>query len=467
LKRTSMAAMLLAVAAASPTFAGYTDINLTSFQSSNGAVPVPQLVLSGSTLYGATNSGDVGAASGSGGDGVVYSLPVTGGTPTILAAFSGADGAGPSSSPILSGSTLYGTTTQGGASSDGVIYSLPVGGGTPTVLASFNGPNGDLPIGTLTLSGSTLYGTTRRGGASFFPPAGNDGEVFSEPITGGSPTVLASFVGVNGAQPASGVIVSGSTLYGTTYQGGANNDGEVFSLPKTGGSPTVLASFNSTNGLFPIGGLLLSGTTLYGTTYEGGAYNDGEIFSLPVGGGTPSVLLSFNGVDGQDAGGPLIADASGNLYGTTALGGANGGGTAFEFNPTTLALTTLYSFNEIVSDNGFLGTSAQSLIFGPNGNLYGVTADGGDLVFTGGDQLPTGYGTVFELTVPEPTTVSLFAIGSTILFRRGSREKKSGCGSAPVAAATVAANLWFRGLFGDNSGRSACGGRSRRRGLLP
>ncbi len=75
--------------------------------------------------------------------------------------------------------------------------------------------------------------------------------------------------------------LSGNTLYGTTESGGANDYGTVFSVPLSGGSPTVLASFS--NIAFPEAGLTLSGNTLYGTTNGGGTYGDyGTVFSVPV-----------------------------------------------------------------------------------------------------------------------------------------------------------------------------------------
>ena len=146
---------------------------------------------------------------------------------------------------------------------------------TITTLASFNGANGESPVAGLTLSGSTLYGTTVDGGANGY------GEVFSVPVTGGTPTILASFNGRNGENPFADLTLSASTLYGTTYDGGY---GTVFSLPVTGGTPTVLASFGDSNGCSPYAGLILSsdGTTLYGTTLGGGTYNAGTVFSLSI-----------------------------------------------------------------------------------------------------------------------------------------------------------------------------------------
>ena len=55
-----------------------------------------------------------------------------------------------------------------------------------------------------------------------------------------------------------------------TTHGGANGDGTIFSIPVTGGTPTTLLSFNGTNGAYPEGSLTLSGSTLYGMTYQAG-----------------------------------------------------------------------------------------------------------------------------------------------------------------------------------------------------
>jgi uncharacterized repeat protein (TIGR03803 family) len=140
------------------------------------------------------------------------------------------------------GSTLYGADGGGGANGDGMVFSLPITGGAPTILASFNGNNGDIPNASLVVSGRTLYGTTQNGGASVY------GTVFSLPITGGAPTVLASFNEYNGASPNGPMVLSGGTLYGTSTNGGVYGGGAVFSVPVTGGTPTVLASFDGSSG---------------------------------------------------------------------------------------------------------------------------------------------------------------------------------------------------------------------------
>ena len=232
------------------------------------------------------------------------------------------------------------------------------------MLASFNyssSSNGAYPAASLTLSGSTLYGTTVEGGAHVY------GTVFSLPLSGGAPTVLASFNGSNGDGPEAGVTLSGNTLYGTTEEGGAYGDGTVFSVPLSGGSPTVLASFNGSNGKWPEAGVTLSGNTLYGTTEEGGAYGDGTVFSVPLSGGTPTVLASFNGSSNSSPCGGLTLSGN-NLYGTTACGGnlsmnsGFGDGTVFALNiaPATIALSGGTSATIIRSGTATLGMTVSN-----------------------------------------------------------------------------------------------------------
>jgi uncharacterized repeat protein (TIGR03803 family) len=148
--------------------AGGTPTILYSFDNTHGQNPEGDLLLVGSTFYGMTAIGGAHA------DGVIFSEPVTGGTPTILFSFDGAaHGSGPNGDLTLVGSTLYGMTLQGGANNDGVVFGIPMSGGTPTVLHTFGGADGANPNGSLTLAGLTLYGMTKNGGAN------NDGTVFA------------------------------------------------------------------------------------------------------------------------------------------------------------------------------------------------------------------------------------------------------------------------------------------------
>jgi uncharacterized repeat protein (TIGR03803 family) len=86
----------------------------------------------------------------------------------------------------------------------------------------------------------------------------------------------------------------------------------------------MLYSFTgSGDGALPWAGMIADASgNLYGTTYGGGADGQGTVFQLTPS-GTLNILHSFTGSDGTYPSGDLIADAAGNLYGTTALGGAN------------------------------------------------------------------------------------------------------------------------------------------------
>lgn len=81
---------------------------------------------------------------------------------------------------------------------------------------------------------------------------------------------------------------------------------------------------------------------LYGTTAAGGLNGHGVVFKLsPVAGGgwTETVLHRFAGFDGSSAFAGVILDSSGNLYGTTYIGGTpsacsgQGCGVVFQIRP--------------------------------------------------------------------------------------------------------------------------------------
>jgi uncharacterized repeat protein (TIGR03803 family) len=137
----------------------------------------------------------------------------------------------------------------------------------------------------------------------------------------------------NGEAPYSRLISDASgNLYGTTSAGGIYERGTVFELKriKNGWKPLLLYSFglDDTDGFYPYAGLVLDTKgNLYGTTVAGGANDLGTVFQLkPVGDEqwTEMIIYSFaGGSDGNGPYGDLVFDNKGDLYGTTAVGGAN------------------------------------------------------------------------------------------------------------------------------------------------
>ena len=84
---------------------------------------------------------------------------------------------------------------------------------------------------------------------------------------------------------------------------------------------TTLVSFNGANGIDPVGSLIADANgDLFGTTAGGGANNAGTVFEIAKTAtgyaSTPTTLVSFNGANGIDPVGSLIADANGDLFGT-------------------------------------------------------------------------------------------------------------------------------------------------------
>ena len=134
---------------------------------------------------------------------------------------------------------------------------------------------------------------------------------------------------------------------------------------------------------------------LYGTTLFGGTYDYGTVFELAPkagGGWAEKVLHSFNN-DGVDGTGPvagLVIDAAGNLYGTTPRGGAYTYGVVFELSPRKGGSWTekiLHSFGNSLDGQ----VPVAGLVMDAAGNLYGTTQYGGAHAVAG-----IG-GTVFEL----------------------------------------------------------------------
>jgi uncharacterized repeat protein (TIGR03803 family) len=143
-------------------------------------------------------------------------------------------------------------------------------------------------------------------------------------------------------------IDSDGNVYGTTLSGGSKNLGTVWKLTpvttgKNAGTYTrkVLHTFTTEkSGEYPEGGVLLdSSGNIYSTTLEGGGTecpsDCGTLFELVPNGDTYKykLLWSFNGTDGASPQAAPFLSSAGDLYGVTAVGGANNGGTMFEVTP--------------------------------------------------------------------------------------------------------------------------------------
>ena len=299
----------------------------------HGGFPLGSLTLSGTILYGVAQYG------GANGDGCIFSFNTIGNVYTDLFDFNGVNGDNPQACTlVLSGTTLYGMTWQGGAGF-GNIFSFNTSGNIYTDLFDFNGANGKYPYGSLLLSGTTLYGMTWGGGAN------NAGLLFSFNTIGNMYTDLHDFNIASGCSPEGSLILSGTTLYGMTEYGGVNSAGCIFSFDTIGNLYTDIYDFNFTSGGGgSYGSFMLSGTTLYGMTENGGVNSDGVVFSFDTSGNTYTDLLNFDSANGKSPESSLIHSGS-TLYGMTSEGGTKGIGVIFKFKDTAIHNTGVKSIH--------------------------------------------------------------------------------------------------------------------------
>ena len=346
----------------------WTEKVLYSFTGiADGGGPFGGVVLDAKgNLYGTTQQGGMfSSGTCSAGCGVAYELvpSETGWTERLLHTFTGGtDGGTPDNALILdSEGNLYGTTYNGGAGDCtygcGVVFELVrTEQWSENVLHSFEGnpDDGANPASALVFDGSgNLFGTTVNGGHTFLG-SGAPGTIFE--LTAASDgtwneVIIHNFCSnydcSDGNLPEAGVTVRGSRIYGTTISGGgAGPYGSVYELAQTASGWQLTASaFDLTNGAQPMAPVLLHGELQYGVTQQGGIVN-GACGLYPNGNGVvfevaqnkqalnETVLYSFTG--GDDGCGPtggLVADAAGNLYGTTFNGGSYSSGVAFEVTP--------------------------------------------------------------------------------------------------------------------------------------
>jgi uncharacterized repeat protein (TIGR03803 family) len=288
--------------------------------------------------------------------------------------------------------TFYGTAPLGGPSNNGTVFQLTSAGKESTIYA-FPVPNsGTYSPNGLIVDGSLLYGTTASGGQQFMGGSGG-GSLFSL-TTAGVENQVYAFCGCidnlgyfEGIQP-NGLILSGSNFYGTTFTNGSNSSGTLFFVQPDGNGGVVYTfGAGATDSQYPVGNLVQvqgnNETTFYGAAQAGGAHGAGTVFSVNSASGVESILYSF-GASSHDAQEPesgLIRATNGNFYGMTRLGGTNNTGAIYEVTQGG-AETVLYSFPAAVAPNGILVQASD-------GNLYGVTGAGGSL----------NYGTIFKITL--------------------------------------------------------------------
>ncbi len=156
------------------------------------------------------------------------------------------------------------------------------------------------------------------------------------------------------------------------------------------------------------------------------------------------LIYSFNGNNGRTADSGLIADALGNVYGTTFDGGPASFGTVYQLTPLaagTWRETVLYNFQG--TDGAY---PVANLTFDRAGNLYGTTQLGGlgTCSTSGGQDL--GCGVVFKLT----KTANGWQESTVYSFQPGVNKGVIPVGGVTFdAAGNMYGTTWAPGIEGD------------------
>jgi len=377
---------------------GVSLTTLHSFTGGDGANPLSTLVQGQDRiLYGTT------LRNGPAGYGTAYRITTNGALTTLHGFSGGTDGGYPNAGLVQAADgNFYGTTYLGGQYGYGTAFRITTNGALTTLHAFSGGTDGGYAIsGLIQATDGLLYGTATYGNGGVF-----------RMTTSGTFTPLVSFNDANGADPRGGLVqASDGDFYGTTHHGGTNGDGTVFKMTATGTLTTLFAFHGVTpNPSYPTASLVQGRDgNFYGTTPPGGADERGAVFRItPT--GQLTTLYSFTaGSDSQWPFGGLLEGKDGYFYGTTSYAGTGfdgletgGQGTVFRMTPRGV-LTTLAYF---VGPNGAApATHNAALMQATDGNFYGTTFSGGS----------NGYGTVFRLSVPEPT-LSIALSGSQIVL---------------------------------------------------
>jgi len=474
----------------------YTESVLYSFAATggDGHLPVAGLVIDGSgKLYGTTQAGGTSMAC-SFGCGTVFKLDNSSGSYKYgqLYSFTGSpDGEAPGALLIDAHGNLYGTTLFGGTSKTancksgcGTVFKLainPDGSYTPSVLYRFAATgDGINPQGNLVIdSAGHLYGTTAAGGGSGY------GIVFELDNSSGTykDNLLHSFTGgSDGEIPTSGLVVDAhGNLYGTAENGGSTacpmGCGTVFELTNNSGSYSFTAaplySFTgSPDAQNPVSLVIDASGNLYGTAGGGAstACNGcGTVFELANKSGSytyTGVLYSFTGSpDGAQPTG-LIVDASGNLYGTTGLGGTStvcslsGCGTVFEVAPGPARPTYVFSATSGSGQSATVNTQFASqlgvTVLDANGNppASAVTVTFTASASAGGASGTFANGTATTTAPTNPlgvATASVFTASGTVGSYTVTATAPNVTGTASFSLTNLAAQIQTTTTFTTSS----------------
>lgn len=297
--------------------------------------------------------------------------------------------------------SMEGSSTPTG----GTVFSLTPGGNF-TLLHTFlpgtskTYPNGNLPSRLAEGSDGRIYGTTLFGGVGGCNGYCGSGVLYRVNTNGSGFQVLHKFCSLaNCADGGGGALLPNpdGNLYGASFSGGTGTScapyyqgcGTIFRVTPSTAAYKVVFTFNFTTvGAFPLGLSLAADGTFYGLA--SGTSGDELFHFIPAAGALHSVRVnfpSFNGLPSRPAG-PLVFGPNGNLYGLYVIYAHNGEG-LFEVQPDGSNLQ-LFPFYTTIAGGG----SPDGLLLASDGNFWVAESNG-----------KTGYGDIITLSPLNGTVI--------------------------------------------------------------
>jgi uncharacterized repeat protein (TIGR03803 family) len=282
------------------------------------------------------------------------------------------------------------------------------------------------PAHTYTNAGGYFPGLTARSTSGSTPLAvsGPSGISVNTPVNTNfrtlytfNPTSGSNSTNIDGSGPSSGLLLSGSTLYGTAGRGGSKGDGVIFAFNTVSLAFSNVLNFGVTanSGIIPVGGMVLTNGTLFGVTELGGSNGGGgAVFAISTNGSRYTNVFSFtfslpNSGEEPQAGVTLTGNT---LYGGTQYGGtvAADAGVVYAVTTNGSTFSDRYAFSMPMGDyrmNGD-GDGCFGRIICANGVLYGTTEAGGTagdgVVFSVGTNSPGTFQVLHYFSAYNPTT---------------------------------------------------------------
>jgi uncharacterized repeat protein (TIGR03803 family) len=334
------------------------------FINTNGSFPKAGMTEYNGLLYGITISGGINNR------GVIFNYNPNTNALTVLKSMTEAVGGFTYGRLVYHNLSFYGMSSEGGPNNNGgTLFQYMIQTNEITARWEFNPATGNNPEGRLVLHDNKLFGLTSSGGAN------DQGVLFQFDIGSGIYQQKVILNSNFGSEPTGGMVVFNNKLYGFTEWGGANGNGTLFEYTPAGNAFAKKLDLRNNNGSWPIGALTYYKGNLYGTTRFGGVNDNGLIYKYDLATHTYTSVYDLQFTDGSPAGQGGFTVYNDKFYGVAAFGGVSDRGMIYKFDPTANTYTILHEFSGqdgsnpagklvLFSDNKFYGTT---LLGGTNG----------------------------------------------------------------------------------------------------